>query len=252
MAVVTADEVQGILRTDERYGKPGARSYLPPTLSVIKALQATDPLFVCNVGPWSYQIERPSVSLAVPACPEGKKYAKSAPFPRIHRFAKIISEDEMGWCEDDGLWVLRDCIGMGHGSPHSQSIARFGVFVTEEGEPTAKELAGAMALYNEYLDMLIAEARDAYEAGPKERATVITRFSRHLDAARIKGIDEPWVNHQVSETAVRCEMCGTRNPAGVAKCSGPNCEMILDMDLYKRIMAKQNAMLDKMTAPGKN
>ena len=208
---------------------------------------------MCNVGPWSYQIERPSVSLAVPAYDAEKDqkklgYAKSAPFPRIHRFAKIVNEDEMGWCEDDGLWVLRDCIGMGFGSPHSQSIARFGVFVAEHGEATREELAAASAMFDEYLDMLIAEARDAWEAGPKERATVITRFSRHIDAGRIKGIDEPWMTHQISQTSVRCEMCGQRNPAGVAKCQ---CGTILDFDLYKKIQARQDEMIEKLTAPHK-
>src|ERR1700743_821920 len=112
MPVVSADEVQNILRTDERYGKPGARAYLPPTLAVIRAMQQENPVFVCNVGPWDYRIERPSVYLYVPgydAAKDPKKlgYVKSDPFPRIHRFAKIVSEDEMGWCEDDGIAVLR-------------------------------------------------------------------------------------------------------------------------------------------------
>ena len=250
MPIVTAEEAAQIIAQDQR--KLNARR-LPPTLLMISKLMADQSIFACNVGPWGHICDRPSLHLAIPPYdpkqdPEKKGYAKSEPFPAIHRFAKIISEDEMGWCEDDGRSVLKDLIGIGYGLPANQSLTRYGVFIPEGKEPTPAELAAARANLDRYLDDLIAEARDAYDAGPEARKAVITPDSRHIQAARIKGINEPWVQHQHTQTSKQCEMCGKFNPAGVARCA---CGTILDFELFQRIQKKQEEMLEQATRPAK-
>jgi hypothetical protein len=250
MAIVTADEAARIIAQDQR--QLNTRR-LPPTLLMITKLMKDQSIFACNVGPWGHICDRPSLHLAIPPYdpkndPQKLGYARSEPFPAIHRFAKIVDEHEMGWCEDDGRVVLKDLIGIGYGLPMQQSLVRFGVFVPEATDPTPAELAAARANLDRYLDELIAEARDAYDAGPEARKAVITPESRHIQAARLKGINEPWVHHQASQSSKQCEMCGRFNPTGVAKCQ---CGTILDFALFQKIQKQQEEMLDAATKPTK-
>lgn len=247
MAQITAEEARQILASDPNIN---AQRRLPPTLARVQRLQIEEAVLVCNVGPWPHRLERPSISIFVPAYEAIKDtrklgYIASDPFPGIHRFAKIMDEQEMTWCEDDGRTVLRDVIGMGPGLPMRQSLVHEGVFIPEDKLPTPAEVQIANNRLSDYLDFLIGEARDADEKGADERKATIG--PRHYQAARIKGIDEKWVTHSAVEQSVRCEMCGKRNPAGVAKCQ---CGHILDIDLYKRLMAKQTEMLEELNRPG--
>lgn len=250
MAVITADEAAQMVSADQR--KMNARR-LPPTLLSIQKLMADQAIFACNVGPWPYVLDRPSLHLVIPGYDakldtEKLGYAKSEPFPAIHRFAKIISEDEMGWCEDDGRVVLKDLLGVGYGMPANQSLMRFGVFVPEGKEPTKQEIAAANANLDRYLDELIGEAKDMYDQGGEARKAIYAQGSRYLQAARLRGVNEAWVTQSSAQQSVQCEMCGKYNPSGVAKCA---CGTILDFDLYQRIQKRQDEMLEQATRPNK-
>lgn len=244
MAVVTAAEAGQLIAQEQRQLNAG-RS-LPPTLARIRQLQAEEVFPICNVGPWDYRLERASLMVYVPAYDASKDhkklgYAASEPMPDVRREAKIINEDEFGYFEDDGRQVARDLIGIGFGLPGRNALTQYGVFVPAGKTPTKEEVADAQRQLSECVDRLIAEARDAYDKGPVERAAVITE--RHLWAARQRGLNEAWVHHQHTQQSQQCEMCGKFNPSGIAKCA---CGHIVDIDLFKRLAAKQKQQLDEM------
>ncbi len=247
MARITAQEAHQIIAEEQRQLNNG-RS-LPLTLDRIRLLMKEESFPICNVGPWSHRCERGCLSVVIPAYdpkndPEKLGYAKSEPMPSIRREAKIVSETEFGWVEDDGHFVARDLIGIGFGLAPQNSLVQYGVFVPAGRDATLEEIAAAKLELSRYYDRLIEEARDAYDKGPEERKNVIS--DRHLLAARVRGLDEKWVHHQHTQESVKCEMCGKFNPAGVAKCQ---CGTILDFDLYQRLQAKQDRMLEEATRP---
>ena len=254
MPSITAAEAEQIIAEEQRQLNAGRM--LPPTLARIQRLQAEEVFSICNVGPWDYRLERASLMVYVPAYDATKDhkklgYAASDPMPDVRREARIINEDEFGYFEDDGRKVARDLIGIGFGLPSRNALTQYGVFVPAGKLPTKEEIENARHLLSECIDRLIAEARDAYDKGPAERAAVITE--RHLWAARQRGLSEAWVHHQHTQQSQQCEMCGKFNPSGIAKCA---CGNIVDFDLYKRLQARQKQQLDELdleeqTKPGK-
>lgn len=246
MAQITAQEAAQIIASDPEV-RPQRR--IPGTSRLVRRIMVEEAIPVCNVGPWAYHLERPSISVFVPAYDPAKDsqklgYAASEPFPGLHRFAKIVDEHEMGWCEDDGRMVLNDLIGLGVGLPSKQALTRYGVFIPEGQLPTLAEIQTANQRLAAHLDELIEEARDAYDKGADERKAVIS--DRHYLAARIRGIDDRWVNHAHTEELIKCEMCGKRNPTGVAKCA---CGTIINFDLFRKIQAQQEQLLEAATRP---
>ncbi len=254
MAIVTYEEASQIVSQEQK--KLNSRR-LPPTLLMISKLMAEQSIYACNVGPWGHVCDRPSLLVVIPpydAKADTMKmgYAKSDPFPAIHRFAKIVSEDEMGWCEDDGRTVLRDLIGDGFGLPAGQSLTRYGVFVPADKLPTNQEVQAANKKLDLYLDALIREAKEAYDQGGEARKAIYEPGSRYLEAARMKGVNEAWVVQSAGQQSVQCASCGRFNPAGVAKCQ---CGIIIDFDVHFRIEEEQKRRLaefeDRMTKPPK-
>lgn len=245
MPIVTAAEAAQEVSAFNRQMN-GADRRLPPTLGRILQLQKDEVFSICNVGPWDYRIERGSLMVYIPAYDAvkdsaGLGYSASDPMPEVRREAKIVDEFEYSYFEDDGRMVARDLIGEGFGLPKKNSLAQFGVFVPNGRKPSKEELAAARLRLSECIDRLIAEARDAYDQGPQQRADVIC--DRHIWAARQRGIDEAWVHHQHTQQSVRCEMCGQYNPSGIAKC---RCGNIVDPKLYREIMAKQKAIEEEI------
>ena len=149
--MVTFEEARQILAQDERVGRPGYRPPLPPTLAMIRDISEANAVKVCNVGPWEHRLERPSMSVVVPAYKPDqdaahKGYAESKPFPGIHQFAKQISDGEdvaYTWCQDEGRAALRDLIGIGPGMPMNRSLVHRGVFVPAGPVPTPEEIKTA-------------------------------------------------------------------------------------------------------------
>lgn len=243
MAIVTAEEAGRMAYTEQRQMNAGRM--LPPTLSRISRLMKDETFPICNVGPWPYRCERACLTVQIPAydpAQDAQKlgYAASEPQPVIRREAKIISEDEFTFVEDDGRLVAQDLIGVGPFMHPMNSLLRYGVFIPAGPTPTRDELAAARAKLSEYTDFLIQEARDAYDKGPDERKAVIS--DRHLWAGRERGLDEPWLHHQHAQSAILCTSCGRRNPAGIAKCQ---CGSILDFELYLKNEEQQREMLNR-------
>lgn len=230
---------------------------LPPTLARIQKMQRDEVFAICNVGPWPYILERQGLSIFIPAYDpeqdtEGLGYAKSEPMPDVRREAKIINESEFGYFEDDGRQVALDMIGIGFGLPRQQALDRYGVFVPAGKEPTKHEIAEARRRLDIYCNELIEEARVEFDKGRENWSKV--RNDRHLWAARERGIDEAWVNLETTDTAVRCDSCGKRNPKGIAKCQ---CGNIINFELYKSIALRQKRQMEELemelaTRPEKN
>lgn len=241
---ISANEAAAIISQKERELSNSRK--LPPTLERIRVLMQEEYVLICNVGPWPQKIERGQFYFHVPGYdaakdPDKKGYSQSAPIPSIFRHAYVANEDNYGYFEDDGRQVAWEAIGVGFGMNPMNSLVPEGLFVPEGKEPTATEINKARKALSDYFDKLIAEARDAYDKGPTERAAVIG--DRHLLAAHSRGLDEKWVHHQHTQESVRCEMCGKFNPQGVAKCQ---CGTILDFELYQKIEAHQQKMMDRM------
>lgn len=234
---ISAEEASQIIQKEQR--KLNDR-HIPKTPSQISNLMKENMLSVCNVGPWPHICDRPGLYVQIPAYdaakdPKGLGYAASEPLPSIHRFAKIVDEYEMTWCEDNMRDSLMDLIGVGPGLPRQQALIQYGVFVPEKSLPNAREVGEANRNLNIHIDRLIEEARDAYDKGPEERKSVIDP-NRHLLVARMRGINEPWVHHKHTEQSVRCRNCGQWNPEGVAICK---CGIIIDFKLHAEIMEEQ-------------
>ena len=249
MARISAQEAHRIIADEQRQLNNGRT--LPPTLERIRLLMRDETFSICNVGPWSYRPERAALSIFIPGYDPAKDaeklgYAKSEPMPTGRREAKILDEKEFTWFEDDGRMVARDLIGVGFGLHPMNSLVQYGVFVPEGKDPTKEEIQTARLALAKYYDRLIEEARDAYDKGPEERKAVIC--DRHLLAARVRGLDEKWVHHQHTQESVQCKMCGSFNPAGIAKCK---CGAIIDVDLFRRLQAEQDRMLEELTKPTK-
>jgi hypothetical protein len=227
--MITAAEAQGIINAD--ISKLNNSRSLPVTPRAIRQLLAENLVYICNVGPWAFRPEMGCLIRCIPAYdakldPEHKGYVIAEPLPIVHRYAKILNEDEFIYAEDDGHDVAENLIGVGFMLHPMNSLVPYGVFVPRDGEPTPAELAAARKALDDTYNRLIADARDAFDQGPEQRKAVIDE--RHLLAARVKGIDEKWVHHHAEES-VRCTSCGQFNPAGVAKC---RCGMIIDFDLH--------------------
>lgn len=257
MAQVSFEEARQILLQDERVGRPGYRPPLPPTLAMIRQVAKDNAILVCNVGPWAHRLDRPSISVFVPAYkPDDDKanrgYAASDPFPGIHQFAKQISDGEevaYTWCQDDGRTSLRDLIGIGPGMPANRSLVHRGVFIPEGLSPTRQEIKAATETLDAFANYLIAEARDAWDAGPEARKTTIGED--HYWAGRLRGLSEQWLTHTHTEKSKRCMRCGTFNPAGIAQCS--KCSDIIDFELHYSLKQEQEARQrdfeERMTKP---
>ena len=257
--VVTFEEARQILAQDERVGRPGYRPPLPPTLAMIRDISEANAVKVCNVGPWEHRLERPSMSVVVPAYKPDqdaahKGYAESKPFPGIHQFAKQISDGEdvaYTWCQDEGRAALRDLIGIGPGMPMNRSLVHRGVFVPAGPAPTPEEIKTANELLDAFADFLIMEARDAWDLGPVARKEVIG--ADHYWAGRLRGLSEQWVNQTTTEKSVRCQRCGTWNPPGIAQCS--KCSDIIDFELHFKLQQEQAARKaefeERVTRPDK-
>lgn len=231
MPRISSAEASEIIASEQRQLNA---AILPPTLARVRKLMQEETFCICNVSPWEFRLERAALHVFVPACdannPDG--YAASAPMPCIARESKLVggggeSPLEYSYIEDDGRMVALDLIGEGHGLPKHNSLIQYGVFVPEGPKPTKEEIKAARAQLASYYDRLIAEARDAYDKGPTERAAVIGE--RHLLAARVRGIDERWVHHSHAEEAVRCVNCGSFNAAEIAQCK---CGHVLNEELY--------------------
>jgi hypothetical protein len=258
MATITAQEAERILSADVKQWNGGGRR-LPHTPNRIRLLMAQDVVHICNVGPWERYLDTATFRGTIPAYdrakdPQGLGYVMGPAIPTVVRTGKIVNEDEYGYVEDDGIQVAEEAIGIGYMMPMRNAIVQEGFFVAKANppNPTKDELRAALAALDEYLNRLIADARDAYDKGPEERKAVISA-DRHLLAARIKGVDEPWVHHSHTIQNVRCQMCGKHNPSGVAKCA---CGSILNVDLYKQLKKQQIEMeaeadMEVQTAPEK-
>jgi hypothetical protein len=213
--------------------------HLPATLSRIRRLQQEETFPICNVGPWNYVRERGSLTVCIPAYDPAKDhkklgYAMSAPQPEVRREAKILDENEFTYFEDDGHQVASDMIGVGFGLPKHNALTQYGVFIPAGSLPTQEEIAAARHELSLYIDRLINEARQAFDAGPKERAAVIN--DRHLWAARQRGLSEAWVSAQHTQESIRCDSCGRFGPADVARCQ---CGNILNFEIEKRNVLKK-------------
>jgi hypothetical protein len=260
---VTAEEAQQIVSNDMRRINGGERR-LPTILPRLRRMMKEDVLFIANVGPWGRMLETGSLKgFIVPSYDplkdkEGLGYARSADIPAVYRQAKISNDDEYGYIEDDGFQVAWEALGIGHSLPPGNAIVKMGFFVPALTDPrypgraTPDEVAKAQEALSRHIDELIAEARDAYDKGPEERKAVISA-DRHLLAARLRGIDEPWVHHQHSQQNLRCPMCQNFNPANAIICK---CGEVLDEDAYRERMARrkrieQEIELEAATAPPK-
>jgi len=258
MARVSADEAAKLIAEEQR---KLSSAVLPPTLKRIRDMQQKETFSICNVGPWPYSLERAAMRIFIPGYdpksdPKKKGYAASAPIPCIVREAKLVGGGgetplEYGWVEDDGHDVALDMIGVGFGLPKQNSLVQYGVFVPIGSEPTESEIAAARQQLTAYQDRLIAEARQAFDKSREELAKLLEADveGRHLWAARERGVDEAWVHHQHTQQSVKCDMCGKFNPPDIAKCQ---CGQILNVDLYKKLMARQNEINEDLaTEPSK-
>jgi len=250
MARITAQEASQIIQQEQRSLNSAS---LPPTLARVRKMMKDETFSICNVSPWPYWLERAALHILIPGYDpkldlDKVGYATSEPLPCIFREAKLTGGGgegplEYSWIEDDGRQVALDMIGVGFGLSPQNSLVQYGVFVPENAKPTKEEIQAARKQLQSYQDRLIAEARQAYDKSREELGNLMEadREQRHLWAARERGVDEAWVHHQHTQESIRCEMCGTFNPAKIAKCK---CGHILDVELYVKLQREQKEMIE--------
>lgn len=254
MARISAVEAEQIVRADLENQRRMGQANLPVTPKLMNDLTGKGFFRICNVGPWPYHIERGSIYLDIPGYDAKKdkaaNYAASVAMPAVRQEAKVIGGGgevplEYGYIFDDGRQVALEMIGIGFGLPKHASLMQYGVFVPAGAEPTKEELTAARQTLEEYADRLIQEAREAFDKGRDEWNR--TRSERHIWAGQLRGIQEKWVAETHQEQSVRCEMCGTFNPAGIAKCK---CGYILDIDLFAKLERQQAEVMELVKGDG--
>lgn len=251
MPRITAMEAEQIVKADLEGQRRRNQANLPSTPQLMNDLTGKGVIRICNVGPWPYHIERGAKYLDIPAYdkandPQNLGCAMSVPQPMVCQEAKIVGGGgevplEYSYIFDDGKFVAKELIGIGHGLPAHNSLVQYGVFVSEGPLPTKEEIAAAREQLNLYAERLIQEARQAFDQGRESWNQ--TRSDRHLWAGRLKGVQEKWVSENHQEESVKCDMCGKFNPAGIAKCA---CGNIVDFELFAKISKRQSDMLERV------
>lgn len=128
------------------------RRRVPP---IPKSLREQDPrkfppAYIFNVGPKRHEF--PPLNKGpryLEACPKGKPYGEPLVLRNIEMEPYDLADGggNMAWNEEDGFEKAKALIHEGRGglSLDAEDLTWWGVFVTENAEPTKKELADARA-----------------------------------------------------------------------------------------------------------
>lgn len=204
------------------------RRRVPP---VPKSLREQDPrkfppVYIFNVGPRRHEF--PPLSRGarfLEACPKGRPYAEPLVLRNIEMEPYDLADGagNMAWLEEDGIDKARALIHEGRGglSIDAEDLSWWGVFVTENEEPTKKELADARTKLNRMLRLI-------YDTGSalKLRGHVFPVNSRDpelyneaaelLGQSPLFGVADHTMAHcvfckeSIIEGAVLCKHCGQR------------------------------------------
>jgi hypothetical protein len=204
------------------------RRQIPP---VPKSLREQDPrkfprVFIFNVGPRRHEFPPSNRGVRyLEACPKGEDYSK----PLIMRNIEMEPYDladgagNMAWNQEDGLEKAKAIIHEGRGglSLDAEDLTWWGVFVTENEEPTKKELADARKKLHSMLRLI-------YDSGSalKSRGHVFPVTSRDpelyneaaelLGQAPLFGVSDHtmgkclFCKESIIEGALLCKHCGQR------------------------------------------
>jgi hypothetical protein len=204
------------------------RRRVPP---VPKSLREQDPrkfppVYVFNVGPRRHEFPPLNKGLRVlEACPKGEPYSTPLVFRNIEMEPYDLADGagNMAWLEEDGIDKAKALIHEGRGglSIDAEDLTWWGVFVTENEEPTKKELDGARKKVHQMLRLV-------YDTGSnlKLRGHVFPVNSRDpelyneaaelLGQSPLFGVAEHtmgkcvFCKEPIIEGALLCRHCGSR------------------------------------------
>ena len=190
---------------------------LPPELKLLG-----HPVKIFNVSPLPYLRSMGSYGQwLIPACPEGAEVSPAKEVPFITNDPVHVDMEQMAHRHDSGRKVAADILGFGQFHTPGEDLRKWGCFIADGEEPTAKEIAKAKAMWHKTCDVLINEADNFYNQGPQHYDNVT---DLHRLCSRIRGVDKIW--SRGLEELVLCPACATRISPAAAICS--SCKTVID------------------------
>ncbi len=236
----------------------GANDYnpAPDPLPEIEALSEQLSVYIFNVSPWPFSVGLGSLgTFYIPACEDGQRFSRPLKIPGIIQEQYPEGDNQMKLLKaESGRNVAQQILGIGaHLHPRNALTLR-GVFSSERIEPTEKELAAANKALDTYYRQLVAQADSAFSAGPKALEDVLSNGDgRHYLAARKIGrtaAESPWLGNATQGVGrSECPNCGAAYKPPLGECQ--KCGDVLDMDLYKAKLARQDEARRAVREPAK-
>lgn len=223
--------VEGVARLN---GK-GRRTQKIPKM--IQKLSDESKVYIFNVGPWKQNQSMGSLgTFYIPECEDGKQYSKPLAidglviehYPLRENVLDVLMDEE----GSTGWEIAHQIIGIGKQLSPSNSLTRYGVFVSRSNPPAKEDVTKAREALHQHCQVLVNEANQSITEG-NSRQTIDPK--QHFVAARIlkKTVAEcPWLSRDVNtEERKSCDVCGAPYRVGNIVC--PN-NHIVDMAAYEK------------------
>lgn len=228
--------VEGVAKLN---GK-GRRTQKIPRM--IQKLSDESKVYIFNVGPWKQNQSMGSLgTFYIPECEDGKQYSKPLAidglviehYPLRENVLDVLMDEE----GSTGWEIAHQIIGIGRQLSPSNSLTRYGIFVSRSNPPAKEDVAKAREALHQHCQILVNEANQSMTEGNSKD---VIRPEQHFVAANIlkKTVAEcPWLSRQVQQAdRATCPGCGTVYAVGIIKCR--ECEYILDKAKHDKAKAE--------------
>jgi hypothetical protein len=215
-----------------------AGRYVPPVLPMLQKLSDETKCYIFNVSPMRYTRHMGSTgTFVIEAKEEGKDYSEPLVIPGIFFEPVPKNEAAMELQQDEGRYIAQQIIGTGKHLKESDSLTKYGVFISDTNPPNKKDLAKATAMFHKYCQILVNEANAAWGLGQAKFNE--SRNNEWFMAAGILGFTAQqlaWLGQaEAPQNRDKCQGCGRSYVVGTLKCE---CGYVLDLDGFKKAKAE--------------
>lgn len=232
---VTAREAAQAAQAHQRQMNAGRRIDKLP--AILEQLSEERKLYIYNCGPWPHMRSLGSLgSFYIPPCEEGKEFSAALVIPGIVAEPYPVNETQMALHQEEGTYIAEQIVGLGKHLPPSNSLVKYGVFISATEKPSKEDLAKAHRALRGHFRQLVNEANTAWSKGPKAAEETISPDLHFLAARRLNLTEAecPWLkNASTSAARENCAGCGTPYSVGIVLC--PQCRFILDPEKYAKL-----------------